>query len=209
MTPLKSPPIPRPGRGKRYNGEKQAHGAPEGNQRASKQTYQNDKSKQTHERLAEEYKVSPATSPAPRPQVSDRQIAKGLGVSDKTVGTVRKDLESIAEIPQCDRQTKDGRTYPAQRQPVKPTPEPARPVSLFSAAASEKEAADLGKKAAAVIEKAARPLCVTLGDDPLSYGLRSQRSQTRGAMPQPVPRSTPAAHRCQHHGSRGVAGMAW
>ncbi|TLD41850.1 MAG: Methyltransferase [Candidatus Jettenia ecosi] len=48
--------------------------------------------------------------------LSDRQIAKELGVSDKTVGSVRKELESIAEIPQCSRQTSDGRIYPSQRQ---------------------------------------------------------------------------------------------
>ena len=45
-------------RGKRYNGEK-ATGF-KGNQHTDPASYQNDK-KQTHERLAEEYKVSPAT----------------------------------------------------------------------------------------------------------------------------------------------------
>ena len=72
-----------------------------------------------------------------RPQVSDRTIAKGLGVSHVTVGTARKELESIGQIVQCDRQTKDGRIYPAERQVSKPAPEPARHVSLFSAAARE------------------------------------------------------------------------
>lgn len=52
------------------------------------------------------------------PEKSDRQIAAGLGVSDKTVGSQRKELERIAEIPQCSRETTDGRTYPAQRKPV-------------------------------------------------------------------------------------------
>jgi hypothetical protein len=46
------------------------------------------------------------------PQVSDRRIADGLGVDHKTVGAVRGELESIGEFPQCDRQTRDGRTYP-------------------------------------------------------------------------------------------------
>lgn len=49
------------------------------------------------------------------PELSDRQIAKESGVSDKTVGSVRKELERIAEIPQCSRKTADGRIYPSQR----------------------------------------------------------------------------------------------
>lgn len=52
------------------------------------------------------------------PERSDRQIAAGLGVSDKTVGSQRKEMERIAEIPQCDRQTSDGRIYPKDRKPV-------------------------------------------------------------------------------------------
>ena len=39
-------------------------------------------------------------------------------MSDKTVGSQRKELESIAEIPQSNRKTKDGRTYPATRKTV-------------------------------------------------------------------------------------------
>lgn len=50
------------------------------------------------------------------PQVSNRQIARDLGCDDKTVATVREELESIAEIPQCDRETSDGRIYPAERE---------------------------------------------------------------------------------------------
>lgn len=53
------------------------------------------------------------------PEKSNRQVAEGLGVDDKTVGAVRRGLESIAEIPQCDRETKDGRTYPAARKPIR------------------------------------------------------------------------------------------
>jgi len=62
-----------------------------------------------------------------RPQVSDRQIAKGLGVDHKTVSVQRATLESIGEIPQCDRQTKDGRTYPAERQVERKAPQPELP----------------------------------------------------------------------------------
>lgn len=82
-----------------------------------------------------------------RPHVSDRQIAKGLGIDHKTVSAQRERLETIGEIPQCDRQTKDGRVYPAQRQPVKPTPEPTRHIALFSAAAPH-AAAPAGQVAA-------------------------------------------------------------
>ena len=82
------------------------------------------------------------------PFLSNRQIAKALGVDHKTVGTWREQLESIGEIPQCDRETTDGRIYPRERreapvaQPsptkdeVVPTPEPPpkeinRPTSIF------------------------------------------------------------------------------
>ncbi len=53
------------------------------------------------------------------PEVSNRQIAEGLGVNHETVGAVRADLESIGEIRQCPRETADGRTYPAVRAPAR------------------------------------------------------------------------------------------
>ena len=62
---------------------------------------------------------------AETPEKSDRQIAAGLGVDHKTVSTQRSNLESIGEIPQCPRETSDGRTYPAERKPItifNPTP---------------------------------------------------------------------------------------
>ena len=67
------------------------------------------------------------------PAQSNRQIAGGLGVSDNTVRAVRDELESIAQIARCDRQTKDGRTYPAERKPIRtayvdPSPEGEREV---------------------------------------------------------------------------------
>lgn len=52
------------------------------------------------------------------PEKSDRQISAGLGVDHKTVSAQRKSLETIGEIPQCSRETADGRTYPAERKPV-------------------------------------------------------------------------------------------
>jgi ParB-like chromosome segregation protein Spo0J/N6-adenosine-specific RNA methylase IME4 len=44
------------------------------------------------------------------PEASNRKIAVGLGVDDKTVATVRADLESTAEIPQLnERKGRDGK----------------------------------------------------------------------------------------------------
>ena len=48
-------------RGKRYNGEKQAVPNASGKNQHSEVGYQNDNQPKTHERLVEEYKVSPAT----------------------------------------------------------------------------------------------------------------------------------------------------
>jgi len=53
-----------------------------------------------------------------RPEESDRQVAGRIGVDHKTVGSTRRRLEGIGEIPRCDRRTKDGRRYPAARKPV-------------------------------------------------------------------------------------------
>lgn len=64
------------------------------------------------------------------PEKSDRQVAGKLGVSDKTVGAVRKELEGIAEIPQSDRETADGRIYPRERQ---------APASIFVTGARQQE----------------------------------------------------------------------
>lgn len=48
------------------------------------------------------------------PQLSDREHGRRTGVSDKTVGTVRRELESTAEIPQSEtRVSGDGRSRPA------------------------------------------------------------------------------------------------
>lgn len=48
------------------------------------------------------------------PQLSNREHARRIGVDDKTVATVRKDMEATAEIPQSDTRTSgDGRVRPA------------------------------------------------------------------------------------------------
>jgi hypothetical protein len=62
------------------------------------------------------------------PQVSNRQIARDLGCDDKTVATVRDGLESIAEIPQCDREASDGRIYPREREAPKRPATKSRPL---------------------------------------------------------------------------------
>lgn len=62
------------------------------------------------------------------PEKSDRQIAKDLGVSDKTVGSQRKELETTAEIPQLKKtQGSDGK-------------ERRKPVSVFNPSKREERA---------------------------------------------------------------------
>ena len=59
------------------------------------------------------------------PEKSDRQLGTALGVDHKTISKQRASMESIGEIPQCDRVTSDGRTYPKERKTVSvfnPTP---------------------------------------------------------------------------------------
>ena len=58
-------------------------------------------------------------------QLSNRQIAKHVGVDDKTVAVIRCELESTAELPQSElRQGLDGRTINTQRIGNKPKSEP-------------------------------------------------------------------------------------
>jgi hypothetical protein len=50
------------------------------------------------------------------PEKSNRQIAKTVGVDDKTVASVRRDLESTAAIPQLEKTTgRDGKARPARK----------------------------------------------------------------------------------------------
>ena len=59
------------------------------------------------------------------PQLSNREHARRTGASDKTVGVVRDDLESTAEIPQSDeRVSGDGRVRPASQPKREPEPAP-------------------------------------------------------------------------------------
>src|SRR5215469_7023124 len=70
-----------------------------------------------------------------KPEASNRQIAKQVKADDKTVASVRRDLESTAEIPQLEKTVgKDGkkRSRPPKRKvglapPRPPEPEAATP----------------------------------------------------------------------------------
>jgi hypothetical protein len=70
------------------------------------------------------------------PQRSDRQIAKDLGASPTTVGTVRKNLEDSGQLSKLDTSTgADGKEYPRQteRKPVEePPPLPCRQAGMFT-----------------------------------------------------------------------------
>ena len=64
------------------------------------------------------------------PEQSDRQIAKALGVSDKTVGSQRKQMETTAEIPQFKTNIgADGKERPRQAT--------HKPLSVFIPSKSE------------------------------------------------------------------------
>jgi len=65
------------------------------------------------------------------PGRSNRQVARHLGVADKTVSTARKELESTAVIPQLEKTVgKDGKSRTARRAP---TPSPDHPAGTTRA----------------------------------------------------------------------------
>ena len=69
------------------------------------------------------------------PEKSNRQVAEGLGVDDKTVGTVRRGLEATAEIPQLDKTV--GADGKERRKPIRTTfvdPTPAGQREVLDAA---------------------------------------------------------------------------
>ena len=74
------------------------------------------------------------------PQKSDRQIAVALGVHHTSVGSVRKDLESIGEISQSPRETTDGRLYPAARQQATNQSTEAAPTANYEESKSGRRA---------------------------------------------------------------------
>ena len=90
---------------------------------------------------------------AETPEISDRQNAAGLGVDHKTVSSQREKMEGIGEIPQCDRQTTDGRTYPAQRKPVSVfNPTPREEKAVQNPAVVEKMASEEATVSSAIRE---------------------------------------------------------
>lgn len=73
--------------------------------------------------------VNAAESLKSDPQLSNREHARRTGVSDNTVGSVRRELESTAQIAQSEtRVSGDGRVRPAS-QPPRPEPEPEQVVT--------------------------------------------------------------------------------
>lgn len=72
------------------------------------------------------------------PNASNRKIAAGLGVDDKTVGSVRGDLESTAEIPQTTE--REGRDNRVRRivQFVPGSPEEEKGLSISARAINER-----------------------------------------------------------------------
>ena len=73
----------------------------------------------------EQRRVLIAESLKSDPQLSNREHARRTGASDNTVGSVRRGLESTAQIAQSDKRLgADGRERPASRPAPKPEPAP-------------------------------------------------------------------------------------
>lgn len=85
------------------------------------------------------------------PEKSDRQIAKALGVSDKTVGSQRKELESTAEIPQLKTNIgADGKERPRKVE--------RKPVSVFNPTTREAKSLQNPEVVERIAETNAKPL---------------------------------------------------
>jgi ParB-like chromosome segregation protein Spo0J len=83
-----------------------------------------------------------------KPAASNRQIAKQVKADDKTVASVRRDLESTAEIPQLEKTTgKDGKTRRACKPAkAKPATTESAEVSIEQRQADHAQLADDGKE---------------------------------------------------------------
>ena len=87
------------------------------------------------------------------PGLSNREQGRRVGVVDKTVGSVRRELEATAEIPQSDvRVSADGRE--------RPSTQPDRPVSKVTESRKEEVFVDAANRLNA--EDAAREIGVAL-----------------------------------------------
>lgn len=101
---------------------------------------------------------------APDPELSNREHARRTGVSDNTVGSVRRELESTAQIAQSEtRVSGDGRVRPAS-QPPRPEPEPEPESGPAPAPEAPAEAPKRPRKAAPVATW--RAYADALGIDP-------------------------------------------
>ena len=108
-----------------------------------------------------------------RPQVSDNRIAKSLGVSQPTVSAVRKDLENSGELIKVISSIgADGKERP--RQVSKPAPEPARHVSLFSAAP---HAAAVYTEVVAANRRGGRRVILSISDAARAAGINRRTLQ--------------------------------
>jgi N6-adenosine-specific RNA methylase IME4/ParB-like chromosome segregation protein Spo0J len=120
------------------------------------------------------------------PEKSNRQIAAELGVDDKTVGTVRRNLESTAEIPQLEKTLgTDGKSRPTTRPAV------VRGVSLARAARVADMAAEVAQAAQADPQRHGK-LMDALGRTGQVSGVHrnlmvSRRAEVIAAEPPPLP----------------------
>ena len=108
------------------------------------------------------------------PEQSDRQIAKALGVSDKTVGAQRHSMEAGAEIPHLDTSMgTDGKQYPR------------RPVSVFNPSNREERAIQNPD----VVERMA-----DTGADALAVEKQMKREQRQDAIQQQKEKPRASSH---------------
>ena len=116
-------------RGKRYNAEKQAQGGTGANQHV--QSSQNDNSAKTHERLAEEYKVSPATITRDGNYAAAVDTLQKAGIEPQTV-IAHESKSAVVEFAKL--------IAPEPELPPTPLlpPVPPKPKDLLVAAVTEK-----------------------------------------------------------------------
>lgn len=118
------------------------------------------------------------------PEKSNRQIADELKVDDKTVGSVRKDLESTAEIPQLTQTIgKDGKKRETPQKPPQKN-KGGRPRKIISIpVAKPEQVAKVAAKAQTLIETAAPDTVAKLAanDINLVQAQRELKEQTREA----------------------------
>ena len=91
-------------------------------------------------------RIAGAESLRSDPELSNREHARRTGVSDKTVGSVRREMEAGAQIAHLDTRTApDGKTYPAS-QPDRPraTAIPQANLDALNGAAEDQDGSGAG-----------------------------------------------------------------